>query len=767
MGSQSRKCNEVVKTASQNSQFGRAVLVLRLQIGYTVTMMKLYRIGGMHCAACAASVERVTKRLPFVESAQVNLVTERLSVRGDAIDDEAICDAVARAGFTAAPFVPVSAKSRTAEKRRVQHTELVRLLLSACFAVPLIYLAMGPMLHLPLPFDQEAHATWYALLQLGLTTPILILGRGFFVRGVKAVFSGGASMDTLIAVGVGTAVVYSVVQTVRLLLGTTHGMLYYESAGMILTLVMLGKYFESRSMARTTRAIEEMEALAPETATVLLADGTEKRIPANELLKGDVALVRPGERLPSDGTLLSAAASVDESMLTGESLPAEKRCGDALSCGSIAQGIAFQYTVGDTGAETHLGRMIRMVEDAQNEKAPIARLADKVSRYFVPTILGIALVGGIIWGVLKGWDDAIRVAVSVLVIACPCAMGLATPTAIMVGTGQAAKDGILFKNGAALEACHGLKTIVFDKTGTLTEGKPQVVRITPINMEETVFLQQFASAEQPSEHVVARAILDAASLRGLTLSPCTAYTAISGLGAQAVVGGRTYRMGNRALMAQYGVSVAEEPPFDGTLLYLSEGERLLGFVGIRDTMRPQSKSLIDALHARGLQTVLLSGDRKIAADAVGKALGVDEVYAEMLPEQKLETIAAWREKGAVAMVGDGVNDAPALAKADVGFAVSTGTDVAMESADVVLTGGRIEHVATALWISDKTLRVVKQNLFWALFYNCICIPLALSGLLMPAFGALAMGFSSVTVVSNALRLRFLLKNPKNTPKSAK
>ena len=729
-------------------------------------MIRTYKIGGMHCAACAASVERVTKKLPFADSAQVNLVTEKLTIRGETIDDAAVIAAVERIGFTAAPFAEEMKKTAAAKKRDEQKQQLLRLILSAAFAIPLIVLAMGPMVfHMPLPFGLSMDSPVYALIQLVLTIPILILGRGFFVRGMKALFSGGASMDTLVAVGVGTAFLYSLYGTIRCFFSGEHIMLYYESAGMILTLVTLGKYLESICMTRTTRAIEELEALKPESATVVKPDGSTAVIPTAELLIKDRVLVHPGERLPADGTLISEYASVNEAMLTGESLPVDKHAGDTVACGSIAEGVAFTFEVTGTGEETGLGRMIRMVEDAQNEKAPIARLADRISRWFVPVIIGIAVIGAIVWGILKGADEAVRVGVTVLVIACPCAMGLATPTAIMVGTGQAAKNGVLFKSGAALEALHGVSTLAFDKTGTVTEGKPIVTGIHPLGIEETEFLRLFASAEQPSEHVLARAIRAAAAGREIPLLPCDSYTAYAGLGAKAEVEGRELIFGNRAFLEQNGVLDTEAPDTDASILYLAENGRLLGYVLVSDTLRSDSAALFQELKRMGKKTVLLSGDRKATAERIGSALHADVVCSELLPDQKLSYIDALRAKGeVVAMVGDGVNDAPALAKADLGFAVSDGTDVAVESADIVLTGGRVGKIPEAFRVSKETLRVIKQNLFWALFYNCVCVPLALSGVLEPWMGALAMSVSSVSVVTNALRLRLILKKHPNSQK---
>ncbi len=734
---------------------------------YTQSMIKTFKIGGMHCAACASSVERVTKKLPFTDSAQVNLLTEKLTVRGETIDDEAVISAVERIGFTATPYRAEMRNSAAVQKKDEQRQQLIRLILSAVFAIPLIFLAMGPMVfHMPLPSWLSMHSVPYALVQLALTIPILIIGRGFFIRGFKALFSGGASMDTLIAVGVGTAVLYSLYVTVMYFFGHTHGMLYFESAGMILTLVTLGKYFESLCMARTTRAIEELEALKPEIATIVQKDGTLKTIPTSELLVKDKVMVRPGERLPADGTLVDSHASVNESMLTGESLPVEKKTGDHVACGSIAEGVAFVFEVTETGEDTGLGQMIRMVEDAQNEKAPIARLADRISRWFVPAIIAIALIGGIIWLIVsKDFEKAIRVAVSVLVIACPCAMGLATPTAIMVGTGQAAKYGILFKSGAALETLNSVNTVAFDKTGTVTEGKPVVTSIHAFTGTDDEFLQLFASAEQNSEHILARAILSAAAERGISLLPSENYIAYSGLGATAEVGGRKLSFGNRPFVESRGARVVNPPETDASILYLSEDTALLGYVLVSDTLRSDSIELFKSLKTLKKKTVLLSGDRKATAERIGNELGADDIRSEMLPDQKLDYIEHLRSSGdVVAMVGDGVNDAPALAKADLGFAVSDGTDVAIESADVVLTGGKVSKIIDAFRVSKETIRVIKQNLFWALFYNMICIPFSLSSVIEPWMGALAMSFSSVTVVGNALRLRHILKKGEKTQK---
>lgn len=724
-------------------------------------MVHQYKIGGMHCAACAASVERITRKLPFVESAQVNLVTERLTIRADSIDDAAVIAAVERIGFSANTLVSESARSRSEQRALILKKERLRLLLSAIFCLPLLYLGMGGMLHFPLPAALSGHSLLSALIQLALLLPILILGRGFFTRGIRALFTGGASMDTLVTVGVGTATVYSLVLTVMAVIEPTApaAMYYYESAGMILTLVMLGKYLESRCMTRTTRAVEELESLAPETAILETADGSFRTIPTAELMPNDLVFVKHGERIPADGILLSDSASVNESMLTGESLPVEKQVGDRIICGSISEGTAFRFRVTKVGPDTSLGRMVRMVEDAQSEKAPIARFADRVSRYFVPVVIGIALIGACIWGLAAGWDKAVSVGVSVLVIACPCAMGLATPTAIMVGTGQAAKYGILFKSGAALEACASVDTVIFDKTGTVTAGKPHVVTVDAGSGDENEFLRLFASAESASEHILAKAILQEAERRGLALLPCTQFSAVSGRGASAVVENRSLILGSRTFLIGQEIDVPNEPQdSDLTHLYLAEGDRLLGSVGVRDVLRHDAKSLIQQLNSMGKKTILLSGDRRHAAQSIADECGIQQVYAEMLPEDKLAVISEIMAQGhSVAMVGDGVNDAPALVQANVGFAVSEGTDVAVEAADIVLTGGRIGLVADAFPVSELTLRIIKQNLFWALFYNCSCIPLALSGLLAPAFGALAMSFSSVSVVSNALRLKNVLR----------
>jgi Cu+-exporting ATPase len=730
-------------------------------------MIKTFKIGGMHCAACAASVERVTKKLAFTDSAQVNLLTEKLTIRGDEIDDAAVIAAVERIGFTAEPYQSEMRKTAAVQKRSEQKQQLTRLILSLIFAIPLIVLAMGPMVfHMPLPSWLPMHSIQYAVVQLMLTIPILIIGRGYFIRGIKALFSGGASMDTLIAVGVGTAVIYSLYVTVCYFIGNHEGMLYYESAGMILSLITLGKYFESLCMARTTRAIEELEALQPEIASIVQKDGSVRVIPTSELLAKDHVLVRPGERLPADGHLIDEHASVNESMLTGESLPVEKRAGDPVACGSIAEGVSFTFEVTHTGEDTGLGKMIRMVEEAQNEKAPIARLADKISRWFVPAIIAIALIGAIVWMIITNdAEKAVRVAVSVLVIACPCAMGLATPTAIMVGTGQAAKYGILFKSGAALETLNGVTTLAFDKTGTVTEGKPVVTQVCPVGMDADAFLSLFASAEQPSEHVLARAVLNAAKERGLTLLPASDYTAVSGLGAHAVVDGRLLHFGNSAYVSSCGAPVGDVPETDASILYLAEGGRLLGYVLVSDTLRSDSKELFRELRSMHKKTVLLSGDRKATAERIGHELCADEVCAQMLPDQKLAYIDRLKDAGdTVAMVGDGINDAPALAKADLGFAVSDGTDVAVESADVILTGGKILKIIDAFRVSKETIRVIRQNLFWALFYNMICVPFALSSIIEPWMGALAMSFSSITVVSNALRLRLILKKGEKTQK---
>ena len=732
-------------------------------------MLKQYLIEGMMCAACSASVERVTKRLPFIESAQVNLITKRLTVRFDEQSIEAeeaekkIVAAVTKAGFGCAP----DSGDRKAEKKKSLQTRVQqkkRLIGCVLFCVPLFYVAMGPMLSLPVPFYPGAPVA-YAVLQAALLIPIFCFAFQVLRSGYTALIKMHPNMHSLVSLGVTASVLYSTVSFVRLLSGDDSAvkMLYFDSAGMILTLISLGKFLESRCMAETSQAIEQLSALLPSLATVKKKDGTEREIPVAELLAGDIVVVKPYERIPADGLLRSAEGSADESMVTGESLPVEKRAGDGVFGGTLNGSLSMEITVKKTGADSLIGQMVHLVEEAQGEKAPISRIADKISAKFVPAVFCIALLSGCITFFIKDFDSAFNAFVSVLVIACPCALGLATPAAIMVGTGEAAREGILFASGAALEKCRELNTLVLDKTGTLTRGEPVVRAILPAEgINEDRFLQLFASGEQLSDHVLAQAVLSEAKKRNLLLLPAKNGISRAGYGAEADVDGKHLLMGSERMLRNAGIvpCTVDTGKYSGcTLLYLAADEICLGCLATEDPVPEASAKTVRTLQSRGMECHLLTGDREEAAKIAALSAGITQYKAQALPEDKVHYIDDLKKSGRlVGMVGDGINDGAALVKADIGFAMGTGTDVAAASADVILMGGRLELIPRSLTVSEKTMQIIRQNLFWALFYNSVGIPLAALGLLTPMLGAACMSFSSVTVVSNALRLKRVLHN---------
>ena len=643
-----------------------------------------------------------------------------------------------------------------------------RAVVAIAFAIPLFYLSMGPMVGLPSPVSMHDAPTLYAALQMLFLLPVLIAGRGFYTSGFPALVRGNPNMDTLVAVGTLSAILYSAFSFIRVIRGdaaAVHDM-YWESAGVIIALVMLGKLFEARSKRKTTDAVERMMRLAPENATVLGADGGARTIPVEQLMVGDTVRVRPGERIPTDGTLREGVAHIDESMLTGESMPVDKGAGDSVTGGSINGNTGFTFTVTRVGDDTTLSGMIRMVEEAQGSKAPISRLADRIAGIFVPVVFGIAVLTAIIWAFAgESVGFVLTRFVSVLVIACPCALGLATPTAVMVGTGVAAEHGILIKSGEALETAHALSAVAFDKTGTLTLGAPSVTDVFANDADETRLLTLFASGEQGSEHPIGAAIVRYAEARGIPLLPVSDFVAVSGFGARATVDGVPLSMGNAAFLDQAGrdipVSVLALASEGKTVVHLSGGERYLGSVAVSDTIRPDAAHAIKRLHDMHIHTALITGDNAETAAAIAKQAGIEQVLSQVTPGMKAEAIRSLQARfGRVAMVGDGVNDAPALATADVGIAAGSGTDVALSGADIVLMQDRLDRVADAVTISGVTMRIIKENLFWAFFYNCVGIPIAAGvlyafggPLLSPMLAALAMSLSSVTVVTNALRLK--------------
>lgn len=728
-----------------------------------------YTIRGMHCAACAASVERVVSRVNGVDAASVNLATERMRVRGESFDSAEVIRAVEKAGFTAEEYVFSDAADKTERVRKENEirSQRMRAIVALAFAAPLFYLSMAPMSGLWSPVSMDAHPVLYAFLQILFLVPVLVSGFGFYTRGYKALFLLRPNMDSLVAVGTSAAILFSAWSFVRLLNGdasAAHDM-YWESAGVIVALVMLGKLLEARSKRRTFDAVERMMELAPDEATILLGDGSQKRVPASLLMKDDLVLVRPGERIAADGEAVQGGASVDESMLTGESIPVDKRVGDPVTGGSVNGSVPFTFRVERTGADTTLSQMIRMVEEAQGAKAPIARLADQISAVFVPAVFGAALLSAAIWLIAgESVSFALTVFVSVLVIACPCALGLATPTAVMVGTGAAATHGMLIKSGEALETLSRVRAVAFDKTGTLTRGEPKVTALFASDGDEVHLLSLLAGIESYSEHPLAKAILALSHERNIKAAEVLEARAEAGFGMRGTLEGETLMAGNEAFLRRAGVTVPADvnTRFPGkTLVHLVRGKTYLGAAAVADVVRPEAKRTLERLKNDGVHVVMITGDREDVARTIGAEVGVSDVLSEVRPENKAEAVKKLKEQyGFVAMVGDGVNDAPALATADVGIAVGAGTDVALSSADVVLMRSDLVGVADALTIGRLTLGTIRQNLFWAFFYNVIGVPVAAGllfafggPLLSPMIAALAMSLSSVTVVTNALRLK--------------
>ncbi len=734
-------------------------------------------VEGMTCSACSAAVERALSRLEGVKSASVNLATNRAAVEYDAavVTLAQLRKAVTDAGFT--PRMEEQSGDAQEEKREKALRRMrLRVIVAAVFAVPELYIGMGhmiPGLKVPLPMFMDPHLfpLVFALVQLVLTIPVIIAGSRFFTNGIRTLVKLAPNMDTLVAIGTGSAFVYSVYAMIRIYLGdfVFAGSLYFESAAVVITLVMLGKYLEAVSKGKTSQAIKKLMRLAPKTATVVRG-GTELEVELDDVVTDDIVIVKPGASIPVDGEVTEGASSVDESMLTGESLPVEKAPGSAVTGGSINGEGLLRFRVTRVGEDTALSKIIRLVEDAQSKKAPIAKTADKVSGIFVPIVMAIAIVSGVGWALAgQTFDFVLTSFVTVLVIACPCALGLATPTAIMVGTGKGAELGILIKSGEALEAAHSIKTVVLDKTGTLTEGKPKLTDIAVYGgMEENELLSLAASAEKGSEHPVAKAIVEGAAERGLSLTEPQSFKAVPGRGIDAQVNGVRVLAGNVKLMQENDVDVSLASA-DGdalskkgrTLMYVAADGKLAGLMAAADALKATSREAVARLLHMGIEVVMITGDNRDTANAIAAEAGITQVLADVLPQDKAAQVARLQQQGRkVAMVGDGINDAPALAAADVGFAIGTGTDVAVESADVVLMRGDLNEVPTAIALSRATIRNIRQNLFWAFAYNTAGIPFAAGvfyifggPLLNPIFAGAAMALSSVSVVSNALRLR--------------
>ena len=747
-------------------------------------MKQKFDVTGMTCSACSAHVEKSVSKLEGVQCVNVNLLQNSMVVEYDdnALGTTDIIHAVESGGYGAS--VQGETKMQEAPKNvaaEEMHHMKRRLIASFCFLIPLFYISMGHMMGAPLPaiLLGDENVMIFALTQLFLTIPVLIINKKYYVVGFKALWNKAPNMDSLIALGSAASVVYSVFAIYSMAYAMGHGdlmtahhygmELYFESAAMILTLITVGKYMETRSKGKTSEAISKLMDLAPKTATVL-RNGVEQEIPVEEVVTGDTIIVKPGQRIPVDGKIMEGFSAVDESAITGESIPVEKQVGDTVIGATVNKSGYFRMTATRVGKDTTLSQIIALVEEAGASKAPIAKLADKVSGVFVPVVITIAVLAAVIWFVAgnQPFSFALSIGIAVLVISCPCALGLATPTAIMVGTGKGAEYGILVKSAESLEIAHQVQTVVLDKTGTLTEGKPVVTDVVLAKgILRNRLLKQAAAVEALSEHPLAEAIVAYAKEKEVAFEKAENLTATAGQGVEADVAGKHILAGNLKMMRERGIQLGEweakavELAEAGkTPLFFAENETFLGIVALADTLKPTSKAAVDAFHQMGIEVVMLTGDNKRTAEAIAKELDI-QVIAEVLPQDKEREVRRLQEQGKkVAMIGDGINDAPALMRADVGVAIGAGTDVAMESADIILMKSDLMDAVTAIELSHATIRNIKENLFWAFFYNACGIPLAagvfyplLEWKLNPMFAAAAMSFSSAFVVGNALRLR--------------
>lgn len=742
-------------------------------------MQETIKIGGMTCASCSARVEKSIAKLEGVDKVTVNLATEKASVSFDPekTDLAALRRVIEDTGYEVLDIErkdTVDTERIRREKER--HTLLLKFLIAAVFGLPLLYFAMVPMVSwwpfpIPQSLDPMHYPLRFALLQMFLTIPIVIAGYQFYTIGFKALWQRSPNMDSLVAIGTTAAIIFSLYNTFQIYTGHFMAVesLYYETAGIIIALILLGRYLESVSKGKTSEAIKKLMELAPKMATVL-QNGEERVIPIEAVAVGDIILVRPGEKIPVDGVVQSGNTSIDESMLTGESMPVDKKDGDRVFAASLNINGSISFRATKVGSDTALAQIIRLVEEAQGSKAPIAKMADIVSGYFVPIVCGIALLAFAAW-MISGQTLAfsLTIFISILVIACPCALGLATPTAIMVGTGKGAENGILIKGGEALEMTHKIQTIVFDKTGTITLGKPAVTDVIPGDGYSTESLLAIAaSAENSSEHPLGQAIVREAASRRLDLMEISQFLAVPGHGIEVLVEGKQVLAGNQKMMLEHGISLnlfhdtADRLALQGkTPMYISVDGALAGIIAVADVVKESSAKAIRVLKDMGIEVAMITGDNQKTAHAIAAQVGIDRILAEVLPGEKANEVKKLQAEGRrVAMVGDGINDAPALAQSDIGIAIGSGTDVAMESADIVLMRSDLMDVATAIRLSKSTIRNIKQNLFWAFGYNVAGIPIAagvlyLFGgpLLNPIFAAAAMAFSSVSVVTNALRLK--------------
>ena len=759
-------------------------------------MKTKFSVTGMTCSACSARVEKCVSSLNGVNSVSVNLLTNTMVVDHDekATDDTAICSAVTRAGYGASVYTEKLTEKKPVATQAAGLSLKSRLIISFCFLVPLMYLTMGHMVGLPLPpfLHGASNAVSLAFSQLLLCIPVIFVNFSYFSKGTSSLFHGSPNMDTLVSLGSAVSLLYGMFAIYRMSYALGVGDLstvssyaddlYFESAVMILTLVTLGKFIEEKSKKKTGAALRRLMDMSPKTATVI-RDGRETEIPADQVAVGDIIAVRPGATIPADGVVIEGDTDVDASAITGESMPVHKGVGDEVTGATINKTGFIKLRATRVGEETTFARIIKLVEDANATKAPISRLADKVAGIFVPTVMAIAAVTFAVWMIVgKGVEFSLTCAVSVLVISCPCALGLATPVAIMAGTGRGAESGILIKSGEALERARAIDTVVLDKTGTLTGGKPSVTDIITVSGSEAELLHLAAALEAKSEHPLAHAILERA---GEIPANAEDFKAIPGKGVSATVYGKICFAGNERLMTENGIDVSSctsefsrlSESGKTPLFFAREGE-LAGIIAVADTQKPTSAEAVSELREMGIEIIMLTGDNQKTARGIASSLGIDRVMSDLLPQDKERAIRELRDSGkCVAMVGDGINDAPALASADVGIAIGAGTDVAIESADIVLIKNDVRDVATAIRLSRRVIRNIKQNLFWAFFYNCLCIPLAagvfypaLGWQLSPMLGAAAMSCSSLFVVSNALRLRHFDKKhlkPKKKDKGEK
>lgn len=729
-------------------------------------MEKSYQITGMTCSACAGRIERTLNKLNGVDKANVNFAAEKLYVSFDDknINESEIVSAIKKAGYNIAGK---NAKSEIPAHKKL----LIRFIISMIFTVPLLIISMGHMVGMPLPkiIDPMENPLNFAIIQLALTIPVMATGYMFYLKGIKNLFRLSPNMDSLIAVGTLSSVVYGIFAITKIKNGHEHMAmeLYFESAAVILTLITLGKYLESLSKGKSSQAIKELMELSPKIATV--RRGKKELQVKSELVQiGDTVIVKPGEKFPVDGTVTLGTTSVDESMLTGESMPVTKNVGDKVIGATVNKNGYIEYTAEKIGEDTAISQIIKLVEEAQGKKAPIARLADVISAYFVPAVILLAIIAAVGWKIAGESNDfCITIFISVLVIACPCALGLATPTAIMIATGQGAKNGILIKGGEVLENAHKINTVVFDKTGTITEGIPVVTDIKTNGINENDLLLYAAAAEKLSEHPLGDSIVKEANSRNITIPEAENFESISGMGIKAVVNGKQIIIGNEKMMNEYKIKddfISQITTFANqgkTAVICAVDGKAAGIIAISDQIKETSRSAVSKLENKGINTVMLTGDNKQTALTIAGYAGIKNVIYEVLPEDKAAEIKKIQESGKItAMVGDGINDAPALAQSDVGIAIGSGTDIAIESADIVLMNGSLEGVNTAIKLSHATIRNIKQNLFWAFGYNVLGIPIAMGllhifggPLLNPMIAAAAMSLSSVSVLSNALRLR--------------